>query len=490
MPVMLAAGQPLFMFLPLGNLFLGILLNSCYNALRLVQFGTKECNRLEGNEETLTKHEQLLEYIEQLKIGTKISVRGLAKELGVSEGTAYRAVKEAENSGLVVTRERVGTIRVEKKLRGASEQLTFGDVVEIVEGYVLGGSEGLSNPLHKYVIGAMKEEAMVKYIDAGSLLIVGNRENAHTLALNQGAGVLITGGFETSAEVIKLANELSLPIISSRHDTFTVASMINRAIFDRLIKKKIMLVEDIVGDKPRSYYLKLNSTAADFSRLVLETGELRFPVIDEWNRVIGIITRKDIIDLEQDEAIDKSVVRKPVTATLKTSLASAAQLMASEGIDYLPIVDRNRKLITSVKRKEVLDAMRDSQRQPQLGETFDHLIWNGFEEERGSGGEIRFHGLVIPQMATDLGTISEGVLVNLMTQAGYKAAQDITGSDHVVENIMTYFVRPVQIEDKISIVPSVLELSRRNCKLDIDIISEDNKLICKAVMTLQSIDRV
>ncbi|GIP43257.1 thioesterase [Paenibacillus sp. J45TS6] len=445
---------------------------------------------MEGNEETVTKHVQLLEYIRQLKIGTKISVRGLAKELGVSEGTAYRAVKEAENAGLVVTRERVGTIRVEKRLRGASEQLTFGDVVEIVEGYVLGGREGLSKPLHKYVIGAMKEEAMAKYIDADSLLIVGNRDNAHLLALNQGAGVLITGGFETSSEVIQLANELSLPIISSRHDTFTVASMINRAIFDRLIKKKIMLLEDIVGDKPRSYYLKLSSTVSDFSRLVLETGELRFPVIDEWNRVIGIITRKDVIELDQNEVIEKCVVRKPVTATLKTSLASAAQLMASEGIDYLPIVDRNRKLITSVKRREVLDAMREAQKQPQLGETFDHLIWNGFVEERGPEGDTRYNGIIIPQMATDLGTISEGVLVNLMTQAGYKAAQEKTGSDHVLENITTYFVRPVQIEDKISIVPRILEVSRLNCKLDIDIIHEDHKLICKAIMTLQAIDRV
>lgn len=65
--------------------------------------------------------------------------------------------------------------------------------MNIVEGHVLGGSEGLEKPLHKYVIGAMREEAMARYIDAGSLLIVGNREDAHSLALEQGAGVLITG---------------------------------------------------------------------------------------------------------------------------------------------------------------------------------------------------------------------------------------------------------------------------------------------------------
>lgn len=193
---------------------------------------------MEGQEESVTKHEQLLQHIEQLKIGTKISVRKLAKAMGVSEGTAYRAVKEAENLGIVITKERIGTVRVEKKPRNISDQLTFGDVVDIVEGHVLGGGEGLDKTLHKYVIGAMKIDAMARYIDAGSLLIIGNRDNAHSLALEQGAGVLVTGGFGTSREVKALADKLALPIISSRHDTFTVASMINRAIFDRLIKKK------------------------------------------------------------------------------------------------------------------------------------------------------------------------------------------------------------------------------------------------------------
>lgn len=96
---------------------------------------------MQGHEESITKHEQLLQYIEGLKIGTKISVRKLARSMGVSEGTAYRAVKEAENLGIVITKERIGTVRVEKKPRNISDQLTFGDVVDIVEGHVLGAGK-------------------------------------------------------------------------------------------------------------------------------------------------------------------------------------------------------------------------------------------------------------------------------------------------------------------------------------------------------------
>ena len=109
--------------------------------------------------------------------------------MGVSEGTAYRAVKEAESLGIVVTKERIGTVRVERKPRNISERLTFADVVEIVEGHVLGGAEGLNKSLHKYVIGAMKVEAMIRYIDAGSLMIVGNREDAHPWHSSRGGRV-------------------------------------------------------------------------------------------------------------------------------------------------------------------------------------------------------------------------------------------------------------------------------------------------------------
>ncbi|KGE16276.1 DRTGG domain-containing protein [Paenibacillus wynnii] len=442
---------------------------------------------MEGQVDAITKHEQLLQHIESLKVGTKISVRKLAKEMSVSEGTAYRAVKEAENLGIVITKERIGTVRVEKKPRNISEQLTFGDVVDIVEGHVLGGVNGLSKHLHKYVIGAMKVDAMIRYIDADSLLIVGNRDDVHSLALEQGAGVLVTGGFGTSREVKALADQLDLPVISSRHDTFTVASMINRAIFDRLIKKKIMLVEDIVENKPRLNTLKISSTVQELRQLSLDSGDLRFPVTDEWNRVIGIIGRRDVESMLEDQSIEKAMIRNPITAGLQTSLASAAQIMMWESIDFLPIVDRNRKLVGSLTRKEVLQSLRDVRNQPQLGETFDHLMWNGFAEERDDEGKLFFHGFITPQMATDLGTISEGVLSTLMTLSAFKAAKDLTGNDYVLDNMSTYFVRPVQIEEPVIVMPRLLESSRRTCKLEIEITYMDT-LVAKSVMMLQSID--
>ena len=102
----------------------------------------------------------------------------------------------------------------------------------------------------------MKLEAMMRYTEAGNLLIVGNRSQAHELALKAGAAVLITGGFDTEEDVKKLADELEMPIISTSYDTFTVATMINRAIYDQLIKKEIILVEDILTPLQNTVYLR------------------------------------------------------------------------------------------------------------------------------------------------------------------------------------------------------------------------------------------
>src|SRR5690606_789080 len=98
------------------------------------------------------------------------------------------------------------TVRVEKKEERPIDKLTFEEIIHIVDGTVLAGAGGLSKSLNKFVIGAMQLEAMLKYIEAGNLLIVGNRVQAHMCALGQGAGVLITGGFDTTEEVKKLAD--------------------------------------------------------------------------------------------------------------------------------------------------------------------------------------------------------------------------------------------------------------------------------------------
>ncbi|ELK47296.1 UNVERIFIED_CONTAM: CBS domain-containing protein [Halobacillus marinus] len=435
-----------------------------------------------------TKHEQILEHIESLSVGSKISVRGIAKALNVSEGTAYRAIKEAENQDLVSTMERVGTIRIEKKKKENIERLTFAEIVNIVDGQVLGGREGLYKTLNKFVIGAMKLEAMMRYTEAGSLLIVGNRTNAHELAVQEGAAVLVTGGFDTSDAVKKLADEKKLPVISTSYDTFTVATMINRAIYDQLIKKEIVLVDDIYTAYEDSKFLKTTDSVDHWHDLNEETKHSRYPVVDSQNRVVGIVTSKDVIGKSADTKIDKVMTKNPMTVHPKTSLANAAHVMVWEGIELMPVVDAAQKLQGIISRQDVLKALQHIQRQPQVGETIDDLATNRMEVQAEEGEPVKWKTKVTPQMTNQLGTMSYGVFISLITESSSRLLRKHKKGDLVVENISVYFIKPVQIDSEIEISPQILEVGRKFAKVDVEV-HQGKAIVGKALLMAQLIDR-
>ncbi|MFO1444018.1 CBS domain-containing protein [Bacillus sp. Bva_UNVM-123] len=436
-----------------------------------------------------TKHEQILRYIDELPVGEKISVRQIAKALTVSEGTAYRAIKDAENKGYVSTIERVGTIRIERKKKENIEKLTFAEVVNIVDGQVLGGRDGLHKTLNKFLIGAMQLDAMMRYTDAGSLLIVGNRTRAHELALKAGAAVLVTGGFDTEEHVKKLADELQLPIISSSYDTFTVATMINRAIYDQLIKKEIVLVEDILTPLKETVYIKTTDTVADWLHYNRETRHGRFPVVDQNMKVQGMVTSKDIMGHEPDTPVEKIMTKNPMTVRGKTSVASSSHMMVWEGIEVLPVVDDSNKLAGIISRQDVLKALQMIQRQPQVGETIDDIVTNQLVLTREKPkGEDTYRCEVTPQMTNHLGTISYGVFTTIVSEAANRVLRNYKKGDLVVENMTIYFLKPVQIESTLEIYPKVLEVGRKFGKVDVEVFNE-GVLVGKAMMMCQLIER-
>ncbi|MBA2173341.1 CBS domain-containing protein [Halobacillus locisalis] len=435
-----------------------------------------------------TKHEQILQHIESLEVGSKISVRGIAKALNVSEGTAYRAIKEAENQDLVSTMERVGTIRIEKKKKENIERLTFAEILNVVDGQVLGGREGLYKTLSKFVIGAMKLEAMMRYTEAGSLLIVGNRTNAHELAVKEGAAVLITGGFDTTDSVKQLADQKKLPVISTSYDTFTVATMINRAIYDQLIKKEIVMVDDIYTSFKDSKYLKTTDTVQQWYDYNAETKHNRYPVVDSNNRVVGIVTSKDVITNDVTVRIDKVMTRNPMTVNTTTSLANAAHMMVWEGIELMPVVDQSQHLQGIISRQDVLKALQHIQRQPQVGETIDDLATNQLEIIETTGKSQRLRSRVTPQMTNQLGTMSYGVFISLITEASSSLLRKHKKGDLVVENISVYFIKPVQLESEIEILPQILEVGRKFAKVDVEVHFEGT-IVGKALLMAQLIDR-
>ncbi|RYM06963.1 CBS domain-containing protein [Sporolactobacillus sp. THM7-7] len=434
-----------------------------------------------------TKHEQIMKYIQDLEIGNRISVRQIAKKLRVSEGTAYRAIKDAENQGFVSTVERVGTIRIEKKEKGNIEKLTFGSVVKMVDGQVLGGRDGLTKTLNRFVIGAMELDAMKRYVGANDLMIVGNREAVHRYVLKEGAAVLVTGGFDTSEEAKRLADKMELPVISTSYDTFTVAAKINRAIYDQMIKKEIVHVSDIFIPNSKTRYLNQNDSPERWYELNRATSHSRFPVVGPRMKVIGMVTTKDVIGNPDAATIGETMTPSPITVNPSTSVAAAAHKMIWEGIECLPVVNERQQLLGIITRRDVLKALQMIQQQPQMGETIEDLISSSLTD-RSSGDDYTFQFVVSPQMTDYLGSLSYGVLTSMVIMAGRRTLNELRKGDLIIDNLSFYFLKPMQIDQVVMIFPKVLEMTRRSGKLDIELYTE-GKLCGKALLTAGFIDR-
>ncbi|SEK26670.1 Predicted transcriptional regulator containing CBS domains [Carnobacterium iners] len=440
-----------------------------------------------------TKHERILAYIETLPVGEKISVRLIAKNLKVSEGTAYRAIKEAENSGLVSTIQRVGTIRIERKMKESIETLCYGEIIKIIEGDIFGGKKGLNNVLTKFIIGAMKEDAIVRYITPGSLMIVGNRESVQKLALESGAAVLVTGGFETSDEIIELANELALPLMGTSYDSFTVATMINRAMTDQLIKKEIILVEDIYTKIEQTMYLNVEDIVLDYRRLNEKSGHTRFPVVGKNMRLVGIVAAKDMIGKGDQQSIDRVMTKDPTVVKTHVSVASVGHLMIWDELEVMPVVEDNLTLMGIISRQDVMKAMQLAQRQPQIGDTISDQIQEQIElsSENHTGIENSIPSYkfsVTPQMTDSVGTISFGVLSEIITSCAKRSLLLYQKRDALIEQMDLHYFKMIQLESILEIKPKVFEIGRRSSKFDIEVYVE-NVLVAKAIVICQMMQR-
>ncbi len=358
---------------------------------------------------------------------------------------------------------------------------------------MLGGESGLSHVLNKFVIGAMEVSAIERYVTPGSLMIVGNRINVQRLALENGAAVLITGGFDTTSEIASLADEKGLPILRTTYDTFTVATMINRALSDQLIKKEIMLIADIYMPLEKTHYLQVHDTVRDYIELAETTKHSRFPVVNKNMRVVGIVTTKDILEKSDHLLIERVMTKDPRVVKKEMSIASVSHQMIWDGLEVMPVVADDFSLLGIVTRQDVMKAMHLVQRQTQVSDTIADQVNAQIQmiEEDAQGNALElpeFQFTVTPQMVDELGTISFGVLSGLIANTAKQTMMIYKRKNTWIEQVNLHYFKLIQLESELSIKPRILESGRRSAKLDMEIYLE-NTLVAKAIVTCQVMER-
>lgn len=440
----------------------------------------------------MSKHNKVIKYITSLQVGTKISVRTMASNLNISEGTAYKGIKECEALGLVTTIPRIGTVRIEKLERKSEHTLTFGEVVNIINGNLVAGKDGIHKTLNQFVIGAMTPEAISEYIYEGCIVIAGNREIVHRLALEKGCGVIITGGFKCSEDIKDLANELKLPVILTPYDTFTIATMINKAMSETIVKRDIVLVKDIMDI--HYPFFKCEDKITKLKELTLETSEALFPVVNDDMKLVGVVGFRNLSSkIGDDEKIEKIMDKNFLFVEVGDTAAYAVHLMEGHGIEFCPVI-YNKKLIGVLKREKIIRTLKRVSNQPQTEENLESIILKKFKCEKQEN-KICFTGKIVPEMLDPIGTASWGAVNMLLTTVGMIAIKTRDTINLIVDNVSTYFLKPLQMDEEVEIYAEIIDYRRNSCKIvgrslykiEVEMYDDKGDLIAKCMMSAKVI---
>lgn len=431
----------------------------------------------------MAKIDRIMEHIKEMQLGTKLSVRTLAKDRGVSDATAYKAIKIMEEEGYLETLPRTGTVRIESEKEKKIESITYNEIIRIVDGELLGGKEGMEKTIYRFNIGAMTMEAMKKYLTMGGLLIVGNRDEVHTLALNMGVGVLITGGFKASEKNVALADRLKLPIISCSYDTFTTASMINRGISENLIKQTIPYVRDII--QKETYHLLMDSTIRDYLKISEKSGHEKFPVVDKKMMVQGIITPKEVLGREETDLIGNVLRKASISVTPKTTVSYVAHIMDWENLPICPVTEEG-VLVGVITRTDILKALQERHMKPMETDTIEDKIIRSLAVEK-KDGKIYYSGQVSPEFLDPLGNASRGLLSMLMSKTAISYLQNQYYSCSL-DKCSTDFYEVLGIDSKFIMEISIIKTSKLHSKVDVTLRSREKLIAASRLNVLHTLD--
>lgn len=159
--------------------------------------------------------------------------------------------------------------------------LNMENVVRALGGQVL--VEGNGRRLwDKVFVGAMSLESMVHRIEPDSLMVIGDRVDAQKLAIEQGiSAIVITGGFPVEEEVLGLARQKQVTLISSRHHTFKTVQLLNLSI-----PVRHLMTTDVLSAQ--------EDDLLDDARPLLARQPV-LPVVDPEGKVMGIVSRSGIL---------------------------------------------------------------------------------------------------------------------------------------------------------------------------------------------------
>ncbi len=169
----------------------------------------------------------------------------------------------------------------------------YRNIIETLEAEMIVGDPEEYFTEGKVLIAAANPDLMESYIEPHDLVILGNRYESQLCAIEMNADcIIVCEGASVSMTIKKLAEEKKCVIISTPHDTYTVARLMNQSM-------------------PISYFMKRNGLTTfhmdDFTDQIKEVMAKKryrdFPILGHDGSYVGMISRRNLLNSARKQVI-------------------------------------------------------------------------------------------------------------------------------------------------------------------------------------------
>ncbi len=175
----------------------------------------------------------------------------------------------------------------------AQAQTPYKNILETLEANMLEGDENAIVRQGKVLIAAANPDLMEDYIEEHDLVILGNRYESQLCAIEMKAScIVVCEGAKVSTTIRKLAQERGCTIISTPHDTYTVARLINQS----MPINHFMIKDNVITFRTDDFVDEIKTVMA-------KQKNRDFPILDHKGNYRGMISRRNLLNMERKQVI-------------------------------------------------------------------------------------------------------------------------------------------------------------------------------------------
>ena len=174
-----------------------------------------------------------------------------------------------------------------------------------------------------------------------------------------------------------------------------------------------------------------------------------------------------------------------LTARPDSLVSHISRLLVWEDCDMIPVINEEERLVGVVNRQDIIQALQQTQKQPQFGETVDNLTLSGFKlGDTAEDNKITIVGNVTQFMMNEANFASSGAMTMIISNASTIAARKLHRLQTVVDELHLICINPVHQDEEIWVTVELLQSDKKYCKAEV-VVRSAEQLKYKAHIVLK-----